>query len=337
MHLYCIGIDYQSAPLEVREAALRKRRQIVEFWRRYPLQRASVLVTCNRIEVYAVGNDQSDSFLYRDLFLCSFTEFAQGYYVFGNSDVFSHALRLACGLESQLKGELQIVDQLTQWRLQADMSAELARFWTRVLAAALRIRQQSGLLKQEHTVASLVLNDIQEHIALSSDASIVIAGTGKIAELFASHIAPFMRLSFAAHKNFAKAQALAAQAQGEALLFSQLPLALAKVDVLVSATTSPHFVVSKETVASVCLKRSKPLYLYDLAVPRDIDPRVADLPNVVLRNLNDVFGQFDSYSNRLKSTIEYAQHLVQQEVCAYAGEHNEEYSENWHQAGCACA
>ncbi len=110
MTFYLIGIDYKTVPYEIREAAYRIQRHIIEYWRR---SKAAVLITCNRIEIYGVAPSRSEAKSLTEGFRHHFGNyFKDAYAYYGREEVFKHGLRLACGLESQLKGEIQILHQL---------------------------------------------------------------------------------------------------------------------------------------------------------------------------------------------------------------------------------
>jgi len=336
MHLYCIGIDYRSAPLEAREAAYRKRLRIAEFWRRHASGEAAMLVTCNRIEVYVIARTKDDALRQSEQFIRYFAEFRLGYVLSGQEEVFTHALRLACGLESQLKGEWQIVEQLKHWIAQPGMPYLPTKLFSEALSLAKVIRQKVGLAEQGDSIADLVLSDIQEKFSPSVQPEIAVVGTGKIAELFTKQRTAEGRISFVAHKHYALARAFAAKTRSKAISFIELPCVLKNTDVVISATASPHFVIKKEIVTQALAKRSRPLYLYDLAMPRDIEPAVAELPNAVLYNLDDLSGLFGLRNQRLRRQIDLVEYLAKEAAGEYRGVWNEGNSENRHTAERAC-
>jgi glutamyl-tRNA reductase len=220
--------------------------------------------------------------------MTDFPEFARyAYLKKGEQEVSAHALRLAVGLESQLKGERQICVQLARWAREIT-SKPLGDIWVKALSSAQKIRAISGLGEDDVNIANLVLNDIKKRLGCKNNYKIIIIGTGKIAELFAQYSSREIYLDFAAHKNYSKATKLAGYSNGKALLFDDLPGAIAGADALISATLSPHYIITRDRLSSWISGRSHPIYVYDLAVPRDVDPRVSGLEGVLLPDIRDI-------------------------------------------------
>jgi glutamyl-tRNA reductase len=172
----------------------------------------------------------------------------------------------------------------------------------------------------EHNIAALLFDAIRESITASEILEIVVIGTGKIAELFAAYRPKRVRLRFAAHKNFLKAKELATLAAGEAISFRELPAALLRADVLISATSSPHFILSQENLLQIAAGRPRPIYIYDLAIPRDIEPQDRWLENIVLKNLDDLSPVFQAHNLKIQEKLEKAQYFIEEAVAHYARE-----------------
>ena len=311
MYFYLIGIDYKTVPLGVRESFYRQRLEIIDFWR---AKEAALLFTCNRIEIYATGNNEDTAFGYITEFSKNFPDFFKYAYVkYGEKEVFQHALRLASGLESQLAGELQIFQQLRNWRIQRYLPFALDGLWKKVLYLSEVIRLQSGLNDDENNIASVVYADLNKHLNSARPQEIIVVGTGKIAELLAKYRQRGIRLNFAAHKNYQKAKELAKSSGGRAFLLEDLAQVLAKAGALISATASPHYVLRKEDFFNA----SHPFYVYDLALPRDIEPAVRDLPGIFLRNLDDLKKVIRQFNQRNQEKIQLASRLVEEAIEGY--------------------
>jgi len=315
MHFYLIGVDHKKAPLEVREALYRRRNDVAGLWSGHPSQLITPLITCNRFEIYGVAADKRTAEEHIALFRKAFPRFHEkGYVEYGREDVFRHALRLACGLESQLKGELQILRQLEAWSLRQPYDSPLAGLWQKALSSARRIRIESGLYSEEENAAVLILEDLAGKIKGPSPVKIAVAGTGKVAKLFAAYRAPRMSFSFVAGKNYSKAQELARQAKGKALKFAEMPNELLTADVLVSATSSPHFILNADDFLEVASRRERPLYVFDMAVPRDIHPDARGVKGIVLKNLDDLAPLFKAYNERISGRLVSAENLIEEKM-----------------------
>jgi glutamyl-tRNA reductase len=300
---YLIGIDYQSANLIKREEANARRRQISACWGEASTETAG-LSTCNRFELYGITNA-----------LVKLPPIEAGWYLIeGKAAVFAHALRVAVGLESQLKGELQILEQVNSWYNK--IPAGLAGIWHRAYSDAILIRRESGLNGQDN-IATLILEDMKKNLAGGNELKIAVAGTGKIAGLLAKHRPLNARLIFAAHKNKLSADNLAQSANGKSVFLNELTGVLAEADFLVSATASPHFILKAEGLKAIAALRKQPLYIYDLAIPRDIEPAASGIKGIILKNLDDLSFVFKEHNDRIKNKLSLAEYLVVEKVKEY--------------------
>lgn len=319
MILYCIGIDYRHTSLAVREQAYRRREEIVRFFREYNVE-AVALFTCNRIEVYAFAFDAICLRQTLSEARSRFKGFFEKAYVYsGLNAMLRHALRLAVGLCSQIRGEPQIMLQLQNWLRQEDFSAPLKKIWLLILARAVYIRRNSGIEQKATNIAQVVLSDLEQKLKHKQPKEILIVGSGKIAELFVQEKPDNVILHFAARKRYSKAQHLARQSGGEALFLKDIGGKIEGIDAIVSATASPHYIIKKDMVSAAIKQRQRPLYIYDLAVPRDIEPEIAAIPQVVLRNLDGLSELLAEYNKLLAPYSENAMRLIESELSNIEG------------------
>jgi len=318
MNFYLIGVDYQSASLEIREEICRRRKEIFAYWHNRKPKATAVLFTCNRIEIYGLIRDfngfSKEALAFKQ---CFKGLFENAYIKLGQAGIFEHLLRLACGLKSQLKGETQILQQLKAWPVLGLLPQPLSELLEQILPLAENIRRQTGLDQTEINIANIVFGDLVKRIGINEKMQIIIIGTGKIAQLIADNRPESAQLHFISHRNLSKARLLARQSQGTVETFSDLPDLLLTVDSLISATSSPHFVVNEEHFLKQNGKRQRPVYLYDLAIPRDIEPKVGQLPGIFLQNLNDVASVFEQDNQRRQSKISLAEYLVTEKINSY--------------------
>lgn len=294
MSFYLIGIDHKKTPIGIREAAHWKRAEVAEFLSKLPAGRATILSTCSRFEIYGVTKDPFSAGVIVDLLKDKFRPlFNNAYAKYGQEKVFKHLVRLAAGLESQIRGELQIYSQLGAWAGQDDLPPKLAGLAHDALLAAHDVRMKNGFNKPDSNIAVFVYKKILSEIHPNKLLDIVVIGTGKIAELFAAYKPQGVRLYFAAHKNILKAEGLARKAQGKALFLKELPECLKTADVLISATASPHRVFDKNYFLKIAASRKQELYIYDLALPRDVAPVVKSIDGIILKNIDEVFINVD--------------------------------------------
>jgi glutamyl-tRNA reductase len=337
MTLYLIGINYKTAPLRVRELAYRKRRQISQFIETLGAEIA-VFFTCNRVEVYGITYDEALAANTINALRKAFPAiFANAYIRYGKRQVIQHALHLACGLNSQIIGEAQVLEQLDFWLEQNSFPYQLKQVWKEVLASASKIRFESGLEKSKNNIAQIVFSDLVRRINLRRKAKVVVVGTGGVAELIASNRPAQITLSFASRKKHSRARQLARLSGGQALLLDDLGRALLEVDALISATASPHQVLKEEHLANILGKRKTTLYLYDLAVPRDIEPVIGNITGVFLQNLDDLEAIIEQCNRSLNQYIQRAQSLIEKTVKIIKEEIDVYSHQSGHAAQQACA
>ncbi|NQT33336.1 MAG: hypothetical protein HQ594_06680 [Candidatus Omnitrophica bacterium] len=292
MTFYLIGIDHKTVRLSVREGAHKVRRRIERFLREDMEGKASILFTCNRVEVYGIGEDFLEAKENISLICEAFPEvFKDAYTEYGTHKVLVHALRLAIGLESQLLGEKEIMKQLKSWTGKGELNQHLKVMWGKVLKGAEVIRRATGL-EGESNIARIVMEDISGKLSSNGKTAIAIIGTGKVAELFAKENNGLYDLYFIARKKHSKARRLAKLSGGSAEVKEDLLDAIGSVDVLISATSSPHYVLKKRELLSALKKRNKAFYIYDLAVPRDIEPDVWDTNGLYLDDIDTLSPKF---------------------------------------------
>lgn len=312
MNYYLIGANYRTLPFELQEELFRQRREIQDFWDSRLLSEAAVLFTCNRVEIYVAGfsariNDDIGEFRERFKRL-----FGNGYILLGERALLRHGLRLASGLDSQLQGESQIFYQLQIWTAQNNFPPALASLWERALSGSRMIRARAGLDQEEINIARMVLRDLAEQSELAGSREIIVIGTGKIAELFARVCPQSWRLHFLANKHYTKAQELAKRSKGEAHTLADLPQLVPSADALISATASPHYVIGTKHFSGLNDRMTRPLYIYDLGMPRDVEPETGNLPGVHLKNLNDLAGIIGRENRLRQEALGRAERLVEE-------------------------
>jgi glutamyl-tRNA reductase len=302
--LFLLGASHHTAPLAVREklaldearaAALAARLQQTPGIREFTL-----LNTCNRVEVYGVaaGTEAVDqlSTVLGDLTGCTAGELKGVLSARIGHHVVEHLFSVAAGLDSQIVGETEILGQVKDAYDDA-----LSRRWTgpvlnrvfqKTFQAAKHIRTHTAIGAGQISVATVAVDLAGRIFGELVSSRILVVGAGdiglKTAQAFQSRGASSITV---ASRTLSKAEEAAAQAGGWAVSLAELPEAVAAADIVASSTSAPGFVLGHELVA-VAMKRrpARPLFLIDLALPRDIDPATAKLANVFLYNLDDLAG-----------------------------------------------
>lgn len=335
MIFYLLGIDHNSATFEEREALYRKKGTIAELLKAGPGNETIIFATCNRIEIYGVEGDINDARLRIKKLRKKFPELAKGYFVSGERNVFRHAVRLASGLESQIKGEAEIFSQLEQWLTKEIFPWPIIVLWQKAMEAAHRIRQNAPLYKVTVNIADIILDDLEKEWDLPEKPAIVIIGTGRVAGLFAAAVPDGIRCDFIANKNRRRAEELSSLTRGMVFSFNALSEAIAGADIVISATKSPHFVVRKSDILPAMSARNRKLYIYDVSLPRDVEPSISKIEKVVLKDLASLFVSIKRYNESVKKYVQAAEAMAEEAVKIYGVGVDERKSENRDTAECS--
>jgi glutamyl-tRNA reductase len=301
-HLFLLGASHHTAPLAVREklalddaraAALAARLQQTQG-----LTEFAMINTCNRVELYGVARGAEPLSTLRTAFAetigCAPADLDGVLHLRQNHDAIAHLFSVASGLDSQIVGETEVLGQV-----KAAYDTALARRWTgpvlnrvfqKTFQAAKHVRTHTGIGAGQISIASVAVDLAGKIFGDLAPVNILVVGAGdiglKTVQAFQSRGAKAITV---ASRTLSKAEEAAASAGGWAASMAELPEVLATADIVASSTSAPGLVVTRELVAAAMKRRAaRPLFLVDLALPRDIDPTAAELANVFLYNLDDL-------------------------------------------------
>jgi len=298
MSLFVAGLSYKTAPVELREklavhpALLRCHGCRLKL--AGGLAEAVLLSTCNRVEVYGVAPKVNGNIprLFEQL-ATEPVDFGSHLYVKEGAEAVQHLFSVASGLDSMVIGETEITGQVKQAYLAAQEAKLTGRITNRLfqtaLQAAKEIRTQTGIGRGATSVGSVAV-ELAERIFDRdlSEKTVMIIGAGKMGEACVRHLAKKGAHSvLVSNRSYDRALNLANEFGGRAVRFDECLQALAEADIVVSSTGSPQTILHKADVAAaVARRRNRPLFLIDIAVPRDIDADVEQLDNVYLYNVD---------------------------------------------------
>ena len=300
--ILAVGLNHKVAPVEVRErlavSAGHLREALAQVRALPGVEEAAILSTCNRLELYAAVSEEGAcrevfSFLARRARV-PLEELQPYLYTYWGADCARHLCRVAAGLDSLLVGEYQIQGQVREALQAASEAGTTGAYLTALFQHALRagkeVRTRTEIGLGEKSLADVVVWVAEEHLADLSHRRALVIGAGKMGRLAARTLARSgFHWLFIANRTFDKAQALAVEVGGDAVHFDALPQALAQADLVVASTGAPHIVLHPEQVREALEGRGgTPLVVLDLAVPRNVDPAVGDLPGVVLYDMDDL-------------------------------------------------
>jgi glutamyl-tRNA reductase len=314
-----VGLSHHTAPIEVRERiALSKEaaEDVLKALLGAPgIAEAMVVSTCNRVEVVAVAKDEDGEGLVR-VAQNLLSELAPGIaphlFRYLGPDAIRHLFRVASSLDSLVLGEPQILgqvkDALRVARSAGSVGSTLNRVVTHAIRAAKRVRTETTLGSGQVSVPSVAIDLAQRIFDPLAGHTVVLIGSGEMGEAVARLLAQAGSRLLVVGRNTERVAELAAKMGGTPRSLNELEQTLIEADVVVTTTSAPGFVISKEMVVHAQKKRwGRNLFLIDLAVPRDVEPSVAKLESVFLYNVDDfaqIVGETTTQRNREAASAE---------------------------------
>jgi glutamyl-tRNA reductase len=327
MTLLALGINHTTAPIRIREKlifsgdilqpALRDLRTTSE------VKEAAILSTCNRTEVYCgLQHQEFDRIVdwiaqSRNLRPDDFRPYL---YTYLESNFIRHMFRVACGLDSLILGEPQILGQMkSAYQAASDagtLGKQLGQLFRSSFSTAKKVRTDTAIGSSPVSVAFAAVRLAQQIFDTLSEQTALLIGAGETIELTARHLRQqkIGRLILA-NRTLDKAHQLAAQLNGYAIVLSAIPEHLAEADIVVSSTASPLPILGKGRVESAIKQRKhKPMLMIDLAVPRDIEPEVEQLGDVYLYTVDDLNNTIEENMRSRLEAAEKAEEIIDSQV-----------------------
>lgn len=298
MHLFVAGLSYRTAPVEVREKLAtqpgRFRCNACRLTLSGGLAELVLVSTCNRVEIYGISASRrvDAPALFSQLSGTEF-DFTGHIYFKEGTEAIEHLFAVAGGLDSMVIGETEITGQVKQAYLAAQEAKLTGKILNRLFQTALQVAKEirtSTAIGRGSTSVGSVAVDLADRIFDNDlgQKTVMIIGAGKMGEACVRHLAKKGASSIlVTNRSYEKAENLAAEFGGRPVPFDKMREALTEADIVVTSTGCPHAILDCATVASVMpARRNRPLFLIDIAVPRDIDSAVQQLPNVYLYNVD---------------------------------------------------
>jgi glutamyl-tRNA reductase len=329
-----VGLSHRTAALPVREALAFPRERVAEALARLRseagLVEAMILSTCNRVEIYGRQGEGAPGAEAVVRFLAEFhgraqAELEPALFRLAGEDAVRHAFRVAASLDSMVLGEPQILGQVRQAYQTAEAAGSLGTALSalrhRSLSAAKRARSETGIGRNAVSISHVAVELARKIFGELKDRRVLLIGAGKMSELAARHLVRSgARAAVLGGRTFARAAELAAALGGEAAPFESLRPEMARADIVISGTGAHGVVVRREDVVAACeSRRQRPLFLIDIAVPRDIDGAVRDLTGVFLYDLDDLKAVSEANLRERRKQAAAAEAIVEREVREFLG------------------
>jgi glutamyl-tRNA reductase len=299
MPLYALGLNHTTAPLKVRElvafqmdtlgAALR------DLLGQPKVKEAAILSTCNRTEVYFNGAATEPVVHWLEAFhRVPSTSLSQYIYTLPQEKAVAHAFRVASGLDSMVLGEPQILGQMKQAVKTAQAAGSLGlvlnRLFQRTFAVAKDVRTHTDIGSASISMAAAAIKLAERIFPSIAEQRVLLIGAGEMIDLCATHLSARQPKSITvANRTLERGAALASRMQADAITLHELPERLAQFDIIVTSTASSLPILGKGLLErAIKTRRHAPVFIIDLAVPRDVEPEVAELDDVFLYGIDDL-------------------------------------------------
>jgi glutamyl-tRNA reductase len=334
MTLIAFGINHNSAPLALREKVAFSPEIIESALKdaasQSGLSEVTILSTCNRTEIYAVAEQSGliESWLLAHTKVPA-VDLQNSLYSYKNQDALRHIMKVAGGLDSLVLGEPQILGQMKSAfaiaREAGTIGSELHSVFQHVFNVAKRVRTETAIGENPVSVAYAAVSLAQQIFSNLKDDTALLIGAGETISLVARHLAEHgIKKILVANRTLARAQKLAAEFNGEAFLLAEIPEQLHRADIVISSTASQLPLLGKGAVESALKKRKhKPMFMLDIAVPRDIESEVAELEDVFLYTVDDLHAVIDENKKSRVLAADQAQLIIDQGVEDYLKQQRE--------------
>jgi glutamyl-tRNA reductase len=332
MSIILAGVSHHKTPLEVRERFYIPEKSLPEelaHMARFPsLKEQVILSTCNRVELYShVDNYKSGlnsicEFLKESRNIRA-AEIENHLYIHSDEEAMRHLFIVASSLDSMVLGEPQILGQVKEaYRVAQEMGhtgRSLSSLFSRAFRVAKKVRDQTALGERAVSVSSVASELANKIFGTLRGRSVLLLGAGEMAELAARHLAGHgAQTVLVANRTISRAETLATSLGGRAVKYKNIGAEMAHADIVIASTGAPHAVVHREMVeAALDVRRDNPIFLIDIAVPRDIDPAVNELENVYLYDIDDLQAVVASNLQGREKEAVQARFIVEEELETY--------------------
>jgi glutamyl-tRNA reductase len=334
MPIVCVGLSHHTAPVEVRErhtfAASRMGEALIALRDYQAVREAAMLQTCGRLEIYAEIDDYEAGVAQIKSFLMNFRHGTTGYdiesflYTLLGRQAVEHLFRVATGLDSMLIGEAEILGQVKDAYVQAQHAKSLGKIlhplFRDALNAGKTARAQTRIGHESSSIATAAVDAARLQLGTLNGASIVVIGAGTMGKIAVKRLRQEGAARvIVANRTAARARDVVAEAGfGEAMELPGLVDALAVADLVVASTGASHFILNPERVGEAMSRRpERPMFVVDIAVPRDADPAIAAIPNVTLVDIDGLKSVVDEKLEARRDAIPDVEEIIEECIAGF--------------------
>jgi len=332
MELLVIGLNHHTAPIAIRECLAFSEGKLEDALSKVhalpSLKENMILSTCNRVEVYAAARETEKATFDLKNFLSQYhglplKEFEKSLYSHFGEEAVRHVFRVASSLDSMVLGEPQILGQIKEAYDVAQQAKTsgliLHRLLHRAFHVAKRVRTETKIALSAVSVSSVAVECAEKIFGTLEKKTVLLIGAGEMCELAARHlVSAGIEKILVTNRTFERALTLAQEFRGEAIPLEGMELGLKKTDIVISATNSPQYLIEHNQITQVMKDRKqKPIFFIDISDPRDIEPKVGDLENVYLYNIDDLQKVANENIKDREKEAQRAEMIVQDEMVKF--------------------
>lgn len=332
MHTLVVGLNYKTAPVEIREKLsfieselptamdeLKKQKSVLED---------VIVSTCNRTEIYAVVDQLNPGKYFIKQFLSKWfdipvDQFENHLFIREQDHAIEHLFHVTAGIDSMVLGETQILGQVRKSFLEGQQLGTTGTIYNKLFKQAItfakRAHSETAIGENAVSVSYAAVELAKKIFGSLKNKHVAILGAGKMGELAIQNLyGSGVSKVTVINRTFEKAQTLASKFDGDAKSMNELQCSLLEADILISSTGATDYVIDYDMMKHVSrLRKADPLFMVDIAVPRDIDPRIADLPNVFLYDIDDLQGIVQAnLAEREKAATEIST-MIEHEILSF--------------------
>jgi glutamyl-tRNA reductase len=332
MHLIVVGLSHKTAPIEIREKLTfpehRQEEALSLLSASDEVAEAAILSTCNRTEIYTVCSSLEGGRAAILDFLADYHELDRhelARYLYDSEDaaVVLHLFRVVASLDSMVVGEAQILGQCKdayECALEYGSTGRvLNKLFRQSFQVGKRVRTETEIGESAVSISYAAIELAKKVFNTMDGKTVLILGAGKMSELTAKHlVANGVRNVLVANRTFERAEELAKRFDGKPIAWDDMLARMHDADIVISSTGAPHYVVTKEMVSGAMKGRSgRPLFLIDIAVPRDIEPTVNDVGGAYLYDIDDLNGVVESNLDERMKEARRAEAIIEEEMAEF--------------------
>ena len=328
MILCVLGVNHKTAPLNIREKFNIPSEKIPSLLSSLKDSKISssavILSTCNRSEIYCELNAEIHCLIswFSKCLGVSVSDFQDYSYQHFDLDAVKHLMEVASGLDSMIIGENQILGQVKKAfsisKSHKLIQSKLGKLFQKTFQVTKEIKNSTEISNNSISVAYAACALARQIFSSLIETNILLIGAGETIELCSKHIMSHgCNQLYFANRTLDNAHNLANEYDGKALKLNQIDDVLNDIDIIISSTGSSEFIIYQKQIEKILLDRNRPLFIVDLAVPRDVEPTIDELENVFLYNIDDMNFIVDSNLNKRKSAVDTVKYIIENEALQF--------------------